>query len=621
MATRMEIGPYSAYAIAVAAGFKGSEEEWLKSLVGPQGPKGETGDAGPQGIQGEQGRQGASITGAELDENGHLMVTIYDPADEGTKTVDAGAVGTSAAVTAALQQIQTAGTNAVQTVNETGEGILSGAQEAASAASQSAQNAAAGAQTAGAAAESAGADASAAEEAAEAASAAQEAAQQARQGAETAQEAAETAAVEAVSAAGELDASIIVAEASGDVIRVDDSAEAKLRGLHLYGRSVQDGVPAPDSPVEIESVGDGGNITTQIRKSNLFDISQNIETPDFSISESGNTFTVTALNDTNGNAIFIRVPIDVPVGTTVSISSQSSDGIKFKLQNRRTDGGVAEGEVTGYTLVRKKGLRLFAICNPFGNDSVSVVTGQTATYTNVVVNIGSTALPWEPYESQTLTYPTPNGLPGIPVDSGGNYTDVDGQQWVCDQVDFGRGKYVQRVKSVNYDGSTDESWSTQTTIESNVYRFYINPGDAKAYEIASIGNVICDRFQAIQSNTQGTYGRHQGVSIDSAGRILFYSDTVNDTVENWKSWLQSNPVSVIYELATPVENDLSSEQKEAYAKLTTYKPNTTVCVAETPVGGGIRLSYVADTKSYIDRKFDLLKELQAQVDALIGAES
>ena len=586
MATRMEIGPYSAYAIAVAAGFKGSEEEWLKSLVGPQGPKGETGDAGPQGIQGEQGRQGASITGAELDENGHLMVTIYDPADEGTKTVDAGAVGTSAAVTAALQQIQTAGTNAVQTVNETGEGILSGAQEAASAASQSAQNAAAGAQTAGAAAESAGADASAAEEAAEAASAAQEAAQQARQGAETAQEAAEAAAVEAASAAGELDASVIVAEASGDVIQVDDSAEAKLRGLHLYGRSVQDGVPAPDSPVEIESVGDGGNITTQIRKSNLFDISQNIETPDFSISESGNTFTVTALNDTNGNAIFIRVPIDVPVGTTVSISSQSSDGIKFKLQNRRTDGGVAEGEVTGYTLVRKKGLRLFAICNPFGNDSVSVVTGQTATYTNVVVNIGSTALPWEPYESQTLTYPTPNGLPGIPVDSGGNYTDVDGQQWVCDEVDFGRGKYVQRVKSVNYDGSTDESWSTQTTIESNVYRFYINPGDAKAYEIASIGNVICDRFQAIQSNTQGTYGRHQGVSIDSAGRILFYSDTVNDTVENWKSWLQSNPVSVIYELATPVENDLSSEQKEAYAKLTTYKPNTTVCVAETPVGGG-----------------------------------
>ena len=29
-------------------------------------------------------------------------------------------------------------------------------------------------------------------------------------------------------------------------------------GLRIYGKSVQDGVPTPDSPVEIESVGDGG---------------------------------------------------------------------------------------------------------------------------------------------------------------------------------------------------------------------------------------------------------------------------------------------------------------------------------------------------------------------------
>ena len=34
---------------------------------------------------------------------------------------------------------------------------------------------------------------------------------------------------------------------------------------------------------------------------------------------------------------------------------------------------------------------------------------------------------------------TPNGLPGIPVTSGGNYTDPTGRQWVCDEVDFGEG--------------------------------------------------------------------------------------------------------------------------------------------------------------------------------------
>lgn len=69
----------SAYEVAVANGFVGTETEWLDSLVGPQGiqgiqgvegdqgpqglqgipgVKGDTGDQGPQGIQGEPGIQG-----------------------------------------------------------------------------------------------------------------------------------------------------------------------------------------------------------------------------------------------------------------------------------------------------------------------------------------------------------------------------------------------------------------------------------------------------------------------------------------------------------------------------------------------------------------------------------
>lgn len=54
----------SAYAIAVSHGFKGTEQEWLDSLRGPQGPEGVPGPPGPpgepgrNGIDGEQGIQG-----------------------------------------------------------------------------------------------------------------------------------------------------------------------------------------------------------------------------------------------------------------------------------------------------------------------------------------------------------------------------------------------------------------------------------------------------------------------------------------------------------------------------------------------------------------------------------
>ena len=63
-------------------------------------------------------------------------------------------------------------------------------------------------------------------------------------------------------------------------------------------------------------------------------------------------------------------------------------------------------------------------------------------------------------ERQTITLQTPNGLPGIPVTSGGNYTDPGGQRWVCDEVDLERGVKVQRVDKTTFD-------STKTLVEQN----------------------------------------------------------------------------------------------------------------------------------------------------------
>lgn len=48
----------SAYDLAVANGFSGTEEQWLASLVGAQGDKGDKGDPGPQGEPGPMGPQG-----------------------------------------------------------------------------------------------------------------------------------------------------------------------------------------------------------------------------------------------------------------------------------------------------------------------------------------------------------------------------------------------------------------------------------------------------------------------------------------------------------------------------------------------------------------------------------
>lgn len=48
----------SAYEVAKAQGFEGTEDEWLASLVGAKGDTGEQGPEGPQGPQGEKGDKG-----------------------------------------------------------------------------------------------------------------------------------------------------------------------------------------------------------------------------------------------------------------------------------------------------------------------------------------------------------------------------------------------------------------------------------------------------------------------------------------------------------------------------------------------------------------------------------
>ena len=130
MAKTIEIGPYSAYAIAVKNGFSGTEQEWLASLVGPQGP------------------QGANVTAAYIDAQQHLIIVIHDPVTDQDTELDAGALETLDAVKAALAAIQQAGEAAVAGVNSAGTTAVANVNAAASAAAGSATAAAESAEAA-----------------------------------------------------------------------------------------------------------------------------------------------------------------------------------------------------------------------------------------------------------------------------------------------------------------------------------------------------------------------------------------------------------------------------------------------------------------------------------------
>lgn len=160
-------------------------------------------------------------------------------------------------------------------------------------------------------------------------------------------------------------------------------------------------------------------------------------------------------------------------------------------------------------------------------------------------------------KTQTLTLPTPNGLPGIPVTSGGNYTDPQGQQWVCDEVDLERGVKVQRVGKgrVNTsDGSVNEQ-----------YRLALDVPGNEGKDGASPCIISITPYTSWTSCVAGTKLYLKNIAKPEGS---FY------TAEELKALALD--VDVVYQLATPIENPLTPDEIAAYKALTAYGPDTVV---------------------------------------------
>ena len=176
-------------------------------------------------------------------------------------------------------------------------------------------------------------------------------------------------------------------------------------------------------------------------------------------------------------------------------------------------------------------------------------------------------------ESQTLTLQTPNALCGIPVASSGNYTDENGRQWVCDEVDLARGVRVQRITKIKLTSSM--RW-TKTGNKVDRY-FYTFNG------INTVG-VLCTHFSAaINGETVG------GIATSSSNIIGFaYAEMGTTTLDDFKQFLDENDVFIWAALATPVETDISADEVAAYKALTTYAPTTVISVSG---GAGMTATY------------------------------
>ena len=322
--------------------------------------------------------------------------------------------------------------------------------------------------------------------------------------------------------------------------------------------------PSPEYPQEIVSAGESGNITVEVGGKNLL--------------------------KPNSHNTYYEFPLKANTVMTLMTNGKPSQGGNIKFS--ATDGSNVWFSIdAGQTRV----------CRSIGNKDVKgfydqLKVGGGLEYMFAVGDIKT----YTPYvEPQSLTLQTPNGLPGVPVTKDGNYTDQNGQQWVCDEIDLERGKYVQRVAIEKNNGGWELKPSSDTPGRffqhnklTNIFSIALKKSLCNIASFTSWGAPVNDKY-AFALNGHGIYfSPPKGAEI---------------TAEELNAKLNSLsfPVVVVGELATPIERDLTPEEIAAYKALRTYGPTT---VITNDAGAGMEVTYVADTKAYIDKKFKELNQ-------------
>lgn len=205
-------------------------------------------------------------------------------------------------------------------------------------------------------------------------------------------------------------------------------------------------------------------------------------------------------------------------------------------------------------------------------------------------------------KTQTLILPTPTGLPGVPVASGGNYTDQNGQQWICDEVDLERGVKVQRVKSVDISSLDKSFWVFRNDIDANVSATKY-PNKAVIIDFGASAPAMSNILPAGVGNVVNTFRL-------VATPLYLYQFNLDSskfpTVKSWVEYLEANTVLIIYALATPIETPLTPAEIAAYKAITAYAPDTVVQASD---GAGIKLDYQRDVNLVVKNLEDAIASM------------
>lgn len=375
---------------------------------------------------------------------------------------------------------------------------------------------------------------------------------------------------------------------SADVVAVSETMEHPLIGLRLFGKTMQERMPSPYAPVPMTDAGDTGSIVVHTRGKNLIDSAVWEDTEYEGVTTTRNADGSITVKGANMASYVVNHPVTASLilqPGTYSLSGGSTEDNCYLVMAYEQENGMTSFQVSPATFVIEE------------ENTPALIYLQVAVGTSVDVTIypqlecGDAITDYEPYQDGgTANVLTPNGLPGIPVTSGGNYTDENGQQWICDEIDLVRGIYVKNVHSVAIDDTYQ--WAIANCID-GVNILYC---DGLLLPKTGQDAGFCSHFQ---------YGFHSAYSgLD--GYIGIQNERVaNQYVRIWVATTMSRDefmayVANQYAMGTPLticyptvkeERALEDGEGGDFRSMTSQARNTTIC---NDAGAGMTVRYLTD---------------------------
>lgn len=386
---------------------------------------------------------------------------------------------------------------------------------------------------------------------------------------------------------------------------IPDSAEMVSKGFGLTGNTVQnqDPPPSPSNPQEIKSVGKWNEekqkyeVDVKVVGKNLLDIEKAEIKNNWMPNDRLNGYSLLPILVGKDADVTVSIPKKIPLGSGMYLSVCSDEhGSNAKWIAHSTNSSL-----NNLMVAQKATSDYISICVLNAN-----ILNFKQYFSKLQIEYGVDNTDFEPYKEQSITITSDR-----PITKWDNLVEQNGEiGWL----------YKSRIAEIPKTGyvlrNASESRYGVYFLKEAVFKDAIVTNGSPEKDSNIFTHLKCGNPYTANGNIAWLY-----VAGGNAELRIKVDDEAINTVELFEQYISDKDIKILYETESAKFIPLQKSEQYAIRALKTYYPTTVITADGGEIAPSVEISYVADTKNYIDNKFRQLSKatcnLQAQNYALI----